>query len=111
MRGGHGHLGEAFGAAAELFLGAHDDVVLIVAGIEGGGRLAGDQGVERLFDIQHGDAEIGGAGAIDLQAHFRLAGAQGAVGIDQRGVWLSFWRAAPAEYFGQLLQVGPWMKY
>ena len=82
----HGHLGQALDAAAELLLGADHHIVLVVARVEGGGRLAGDQGVERLLDIHHADAEIGGARTIDLQAHFRLAGAQRGIGIHQGGV-------------------------
>ncbi len=97
--------------AAELLLRADDDVVLIVAGVESGGVLAGDQRVERHFDIHHADAEIGGARAVDFQAHFRLAGAQGGIGIHQRRGWLSFLRAAPAEYVASFCRSGPWMKY
>ena len=36
-------------------------VVLIVAGVERGRHLAGDQRVERLFDIHHRDAQVGRA--------------------------------------------------
>ena len=105
LGGGHGHLGEAFGAAAELFLGAHDHVVLIVAGIEGGGLLSGHQGIERHLDIHHADAEIGGARAVDFQADFRLAGAQRGVGIHQCGVGPHFGEQR-LGIGGELLQVG-----
>src|ERR1035437_101579 len=106
LRRGHGHLGQTLDAAAELLLGADHDVVLVFAGVEGGGRLAGDQGVERHFDVHHADAEIGGARAIDLQAHFRLAAAQRGIGVHQAGV-KSHLGEQRLGILGELLQVRP----
>ncbi len=42
---GHRHLGQALDTAAELLLGADHHIVLVVARVEGGRILAGDQGV------------------------------------------------------------------
>ncbi len=64
---------------------AHAHVVLILACIESGRYLPRDQRIQRLFDVEHRDAQVGGASAIDHQAHFGLAAAQSGIGIGHAG--------------------------
>ena len=81
LGGRNGHFLESFDGAAGELLGAHDDVVLIVTGVEGRCGLAGDQRVNGLLNVFDRDAKVGCAGAIDLHMHLRLAAAQCRIGI------------------------------
>ena len=103
---GHGHAGEVGIGGAGLFFGADADVILVVAGVKGGRDLTGYQRVQGLFDIEHGDAEIGGAGPVDDQAHFRFAGAQGGIGVGNEGNAFHLCQQG-VGVFAELIEVRP----
>ena len=73
--------------ARETILGLQDDLVLVLAAaLNVVTVLAGDQRVERLRDVLHAHAEVGGAlVAVDLDAQLRLSGHVACVSdVDQR---------------------------
>ena len=87
------------------------DIVLVVAGVEGGGVLAGDQRVERLLDIQHarrrdrrraGGRSRGALPACRCAAWCRRPPAPGMVFI---------FASSASEYLASFCRSGPWMKY
>ena len=83
--GSHRQLVETFQRSPESILGPHDNIVLIIAGIEGACRLSGDQRVERLLNALNRDAEVGRPRPIDIEKHFGFAGSQRTVQICQAG--------------------------
>ena len=58
-----------------------------------------------MLDIEDGNAEIGGARAVDLQPDFRLAAAQRGVGVGERRDRLHL-REQRVGVLAELLQVG-----
>ena len=111
MRRGHGHLREAFGAAAELLLRAHADVVLVVAGVEGGGDLAGDQRVQRLLDIEHARRRGRRRAARSISRRTSGLPLRSVVSASATPGIVFIFASSASEYLASFCRSGPWMKY
>ncbi len=70
--GAHEHVREVVRRRPVLGAGAHDDVVFLALRGEARDLLLAEHELERLADILDRDAEVGGAGAVDLDAQVGL---------------------------------------
>ena len=86
---------QAIEVAAERLARPQRDVVLILADVERRHVLSANHRVQRLRDVLHAHAEIGGALPIDFDAEFRLADDERGVGVGELGNGSSSCPAAP----------------
>src|SRR5206468_10216215 len=81
----HGQVVDVLGRAPLARFGAQPDVVLLVAFLVLGDRLAGDVGLHGGGDVLHVDAQVGGLVTVDQEAQLGRAHGERGVDVDQAG--------------------------